>query len=335
MTIDYRMAEYGDFDLEEVVEIARAIRPDDFESVAGLRDWHDTQRSAGRMCVRWLALLEGQIVGSAYIGRSAWIPPTTIILYVAVHPDHQKRGYGRALLERAEATASERGGERVFSWTEETRSRSMRFLDRAGYEAVERRWESTLDLPRRDLGRLQATVDRIVSSGIRIMSVASLSAERDDWKRDLHSLYTDVEHDVPAPFPIQKIRYEDFEAASLGHRFIGDGFFVALDGDQLVGLTEPQPVDDVPNAIEQNLTGVRSDYRGRGIALALKAHAAIWAAQAGYTSIRTQNAQSNDAMLAVNDRLGFKRNRATIEYLKNLQRRGHGTNDVRRTYPRP
>lgn len=318
MTIEYRMAEYGDFDIEAVVEIARAIRPDDFESVAGLSDWHDVQHRAGRLCVRWLASLEGQIVGSVYVGQSAWLSATTTILYVAVHPDHQKRGYGRALLERAEATASERGGERVFSWTEETRPRSMRFLAHAGYEVVERRWESTLDLSRCDLGRLEEAVDRVVLSGIRIMSVASFSAERGDWKRDLHRLYTDVEKDVPAPFPIQGVPFVDFEALSLGRRFVGDGFFVALDGDELVGLTEPQPVDEVPDTIEQNLTGVRSDYRGRGIAFALKAQAAIWAAQAGYTSIRTWNAQSNAAMLAVNDRLGFERNRAAIEYLKNL-----------------
>ena len=318
VTIEYRMAEYGDFDIEAVVEIAHAIRPDDYESVAALSDWHDVQRSAGRMCVRWLASIDGQIVGSVYVGQSAWVPPTTIILYVAVHPDHQKRGYGRALLERAEATASERGGERTFSWAEETWPRSMRFLDSATYEVVERRWESTLDLQRCDLGRFQDAVDRVVLSGIRITSVASFSAERGDWKRDLHRLYANVEKDVPAPFPIQEVRFEDFAALSLSRRFVGDGFFVALDGDELVGLTEPQPVDDVPNAIEQNLTGVRSDYRGRGIALALKSQAAIWAAQAGYTSIRTQNAQSNAAMLAVNDRLGFERKRATIEYLKNL-----------------
>jgi GNAT superfamily N-acetyltransferase len=263
-------------------------------------------------------LLDGQIVGSAYVGQSSWIPPTTMIVYVAVHPNHQKQGYGRALLELAEATASERGGEMTFSWTEETRPRSMRFLDNAAYEVVERRWESTLDLPRCDLGMLQDAVDRVVISGIRIVSVASLSDERYDWKRELHRLYTNVERDVPAPFPIQEVRFEDFEALSLGRRFVSDGFFVALDGDELVGLTEPQPVDDVPNAIEQNLTGVRSDYRGRGIAYALKSQAAIWAAQAGYTSIRTQNAESNAAMLAVNDRLGFDRNRATIEYLKSL-----------------
>lgn len=318
MTIEYRMAEYGDFDLGAVVEIARAIRPDDFESVAALSDWHAVQHDAGRLCVRWLASDSGRIVGSAYVGQSSWIPLPNIVVYVAVHPDHQKRGYGRALLHRAESTAREGGGERTFSWTEETWPRSLRFLDRAGYEMVERRWESTLDLRQCDLATFQDAVDQVVATGIRITPVTTLSAENSDWKRDLHRLYTDVETDVSVVFPVQSVRFEDFEALSLGRRFVGDGYFVALDGDELVGLTEPQPADDVPGAIEQRLTGVRSDYRNRGIAYALKAQAAIWAAQAGYTSIRTQNAQSNAAMLAVNDRLGFDRQRATIEYLKNL-----------------
>ena len=317
-TVEYWLAEYDDFDVERVVEITRAIRSDDYESVSALDDWHDAQRRAGRLCVRWLVSVAGQIVGSAYVGQSSWVPLTTMMLYVAVHPDHQGRGYGRALLERAEDTARERGGERTFSWTEETWPRSMRFLDRAGYGVVERRWESTLDLSRCDLARLQDAVDRVASSGVRIVSVASLSAERADWKRDLHRLYSDVEKDVPAPFPIQEVPFEDFEALSLGRRFVGEGFFVALDGDELVGLTEPQVVDDVPGANEQNLTGVRSDYRGRGIAYALKSRAVIWAAQAGYLSIRTQNAQSNAAMIAVNHRLGFEQDRATIEYLKHL-----------------
>jgi mycothiol synthase len=321
VTHDFRLVDCDEFDIEQIsqiVDIAHAIRPDDFESVATLSDWHDTQHNARRLCARWLALLGDRIVGSAYIGQTSWFPTDTTTLQVQVHPDHQSQGHGRVLLERAEATASERGAEKTFSWTEEEWPRSMRFLERAGYEPIERRWESSLHIPGCNLDELQESVDQIVSNGIRIESVTSLSAENTEWKRALYRLYAEVEQDMPTTFAIPKLRFEDFEAISLNRRFLSDGFFVALDGDQLVGLSEPQTVDAAPRTVSQRLTGVRAEYRNRGIAYALKARAAIWAAQAGYTTIRTQNAASNAAMLAVNDRLGFERNRATVEYLKDL-----------------
>ena len=318
VTIDYRMAEFGDFDLERVVEIALAVRPDGFESVAELRDWHDVQRAAGRLCVRWLVSVDGDLVGSAYVGQARWLPPTAMVLDVTVHPDHQERGLGRELLERAGATASESGAEALLGWAERAVPRTMQFLERAGFREVNREWESTLDLSRCDVAELQQLVDQVTSDGIRIVSAGALAADRVDWKHDLHRLYNDVMMDIPTQYPMQRMPFDDFDAMSLGRQFLPDAFLVAMDGDRLVGLTEPIPVDNVAEAISQSLTGVRSDYRGRGIASALKAQTAVWAIESGYTSIRTENSQSNAAMLAVNDRLGFERNHATIEYLKNL-----------------
>ncbi|NIT64922.1 MAG: GNAT family N-acetyltransferase, partial [Gammaproteobacteria bacterium] len=48
----------------------------------------------------------------------------------------------------------------------------MRFLEAAGYEEYDREWRSTLDLASFDPAQWSEAVDRVVSSGIRIVSLA-------------------------------------------------------------------------------------------------------------------------------------------------------------------
>jgi len=183
MAIEYRMAEYGDFDVERVVEIARAIRPDDCVSAADLCDWHDAQRKAGRLSVN---------------------TPVAPFLMVGMdcHPDHHGGwrqpcaltdigGSDNLAIERdqpAEITAIEHRAEDLLGWAEKALPRTMQFLERAGFREAGREWESTLDLSACDATELQQLVDRVTSEGVRIVSAATLAADRVDWKRDLHRL---------------------------------------------------------------------------------------------------------------------------------------------------
>ncbi len=318
MTGPYTLATDSTDDLEAVVAVSRAARPDDTSSVADLRDWNATQQAANRVYARWLARDCDAVVGFAYVGQSPWLEPSMMIGRTMVHPVHEGRGYGRGLLEHAERMALDHGIVHILGWAEAPTERTVQFLERAGYREIDRNWGSTLEVGRCDLDTMRRTVERMAAHGVRVVSVADLAKERSEWRRDLHQLYAEVDGDVPTRFPTAQIGFEDFEALSLGRRMLPDGFLVAIAGDELVGLTEPQSVDGSPEVIEQDLTGVRSGYRGRGIAKAIKAASVLWAAESGYTTIRTQNAQSNSAMLAVNDWLGFERDHATIEVLKTL-----------------
>jgi mycothiol synthase len=318
MSVEYLVTLDDHYDREAVVGIGRAIRPDDYVSVEMLKDRDLARRNAGRLNGRWLASVDDSIVGSGYFGESPWFGSDLQFVHVMVHPDHQRRGHGRGLMERAEASACEHGARRLLGHAVETDRRTLRFLTRAGFDEIDREWRSTLDLRSFDPADWEESVDLVSAAGIRLQSVADMRAGRPDWQDELHHLYVDIDRDVPSPLEILEIPREDFEAGSLGRQMLAEGFLVALDGDALVGLTEPQLVDDDPTAISQELTGVRSGYRGRGIATALKAASATWAKAQGYVSIRTYNAQSNAPMLAVNDRLGFVRDLAQIEVLKNL-----------------
>lgn len=288
-------------------------------TVDDLEDWDSNQRRAGRRLLRWQAIVDGDVVGFGTVSQSPWLSSATPFGNVMVHPDHQHRGVGRILLGRVEATARYLSAHTLLTYTQEDRPRAMRFLEAAGYQEYDREWRSTLDLTTFDPDRWTDAVHRVTDSGIRFTSVAELRETVPDWVERLHELYAAVETDVPTPLSIQPVPVAEFEKLNLGRKMIAEGFLVALDGDEFIGLTEPQRVVGDDDVIAQDMTGVTARARGRGIATALKVTAATWAKGVGYRSIRTFNAQSNAPMLAVNEKLGFTRDHATVEYRKDLE----------------
>lgn len=316
MAIDYRLADGSDYDHDAVVRIGKAIRPDEYISATDLTDWETVQADAGRAQKRWLAAVDGEIVGSGAFGQTPWLSRDHFFAHVMIHPDHQRRGIGRALIRRVEGSAVELGAGRIVGSVADTQERAIRIVEEAGYSEFDRDWESALDLDAFDASAWSGTIASVIESGIRIVSLTELAATRTWWKQDLHQLYIELEADVPTELDIQPVPFDDFEKLMLGRQSLADGFLIALDGDDLVGLTEPRSVDDEPTAVAQELTGVVESHRGRGIATSLKVAAAIWAKDRGYRTIRTYNAQRNAPMLAVNTKLGFVRGPAQIEYVK-------------------
>jgi len=63
---------------------------------------------------------------------------------------------------------------------------------------------------------------------------------------------------------------------------------------------------EIEKGINTGLTGVRREYRRKGIATALKHTGLIWAKNQGYEWIRTDNVDTNTGMLSINIRVGFK-----------------------------
>jgi len=63
----------------------------------------------------------------------------------------------------------------------------------------------------------------------------------------------------------------------------------------------------VPGGVSQGFTGVRREYRRQGVATALKVRAVEYAARRGFRTIRALNHPSHAPLLALNERLGFRR----------------------------
>lgn len=86
-----------------------------------------------------------------------------------------------------------------------------------------------------------------------------------------------------------------------------EGLFVAIAGDEdVVGIALVNVTDPDQQLGGHRFTGVAPEWRGRGIARALKAATIRHAARSGMSALRATNDEGNPAMRAVNERFGYR-----------------------------
>ena len=83
-----------------------------------------------------------------------------------------------------------------------------------------------------------------------------------------------------------------------------NGVAVAYQDNDVVGFA--WGLDAAPNAVFHEFTGVRPEWRGRGVASTLKYELAVAAVRAGRPRLITSNRVGNHAMFSINRRLGYQ-----------------------------
>ena len=233
-----------------------------------------------------LAYRDGELAGSGLAGRgdtgSGFAVPRVL-------PEHRRRGVGTALL-RALAEHVEALGLRDVGVKADDDG-ALAFARRFGFEEVGREVEQVREVAPNE--PWPASPD-----GVELVSVA----ERPEL---LHRLYHEIAleafEDMPTPGQIE-ITPERWEADWLTWP---EATFAALAGDELVGMAGLIHDGDRPERAEQALTAVRRDFRGRGVARALKETTIAWASDRGLREIYTWTQTGNENMRAVNEKLGY------------------------------
>ena len=97
-----------------------------------------------------------------------------------------------------------------------------------------------------------------------------------------------------------------------------DAYAIAKDGTNYVGLSAVRRLDKEPHGLGQLLTGVRREYRSKGVAFAMKLKVIDYAQKNGYKLIITEMESTNTGMLGINMKLGFKRQVGFVGFSKTL-----------------
>src|SRR3989442_1294557 len=157
-------------------------------------------------------------------------------------------------------------------------------------------------------------------AGIEFSTLEQELREDPECYRKLYALVQTAFRDVPIADTPTDTPYDQWLAFEMENpNLIPQAYVIAKDGERYVGTSVVWRLQKEPRSLYQGLTGVLREYRGKGIAVALKLKVFDFAKRNGFDNIRTFNASTNDGMLAINMKLGFKRDLAWITFEKSLE----------------
>lgn len=310
-TLPLVFRDFATSDYERLVEIYDRNYPDYALSVEEFRHNDESTDRTKYHLKRYACQLggSGKTVGFARIAHAWWnFHSQKYFVEILVDPDYQGRGVGSWMSEKMDGEL--RSLKATTAWTRviESKPRSLVFAEKRGFVERKRDWESRLNPQEFDQQPFQEYLDRVSHDGIRITTLAEEMVKGPGVVMQVYELDQDCWEDCPLPTPYTRVSFEQWEAKQFrDQRLLRDGYFIAVDGARYVGYSSVWRVDKEPRTLFQYMTGVRREYRGRDIAMALKLRVIDFARRSGYDKIMTANDSENAAMLAINNKLGFKR----------------------------
>jgi GNAT superfamily N-acetyltransferase len=246
----------------------------------------------------------GVIVGWYMLRRSANEPEDRAFTSLIVHPEHRGDHIGTALFEDITAFCKSAGVSDLKSRVKDNEPEWLAWAESKGFSIDRHGFRSSITLAEFDPSPFENQVASLKSEGINFTTLAEIG-DTESNRRLYYEADCKAAIDIPGEDSVEtweeyceeNFNSEDYRAA---------GAFLAMDGDMMVGVAHvwlDQEHDRMGNAF----TGVIPEYRGRGIATALKVLTILHAKEVGVAEILTQNDSENAPMLAVNGKLSYKR----------------------------
>lgn len=255
----------------------------------------------------------GRLVGALEVRMPLADNLDLALVWLSVHPDHRRRSVGDALLHAGEEAAARHGRSTLMGeteWPEGRSDESERFAEQHGYAVAQTVLRSFMPLPA-DRDALTALVaaddDYAVETFVDHIPEA--------WLEDRAVLQQRMSTDAPLDdlaleeeaWDADRLR-ETFARTLESGRRVVESVARHVPTGRLVAFTTIAVSAGSPDLGYQQDTLVLKEHRGHGLGLRLKAANALAVMDElpAVTSVRTWNAASNEHMLAVNRRLGYR-----------------------------
>lgn len=241
-----------------------------------------------------MAEANGQVVGIRMLSPSN-------VVWIAIVPDHQRKGLGTLLMNDVIAQSDSK---ELISRVGDTNTAGLAFCEKYDFKPYLHMVNLELDLTAWDDSALASLLHEATAHGIAFKTYADFGDTPDSRQR-LYTLNKALSATIPRAEPQPFADFDTYvERRLLPAPYVHDGIFLAVAGDQWIGMSQVSLHDGYAF---NEMTGVLPEYRGQGVAQTLKLLSTRFAKGKGYRVLKTFNDVSNAPMIAVNEKLGFRR----------------------------
>lgn len=300
-------------DYEGVVRVHNALYPDR-PTTAEVEREIAAQHDPRCLTARWVVVEHGEIVGAGQYDQFFWnYHPQHFLLEIEVLPGRQGQGLEAALYTRLMRDLRRYTPLLLRASAREDHPLLVQFWQARGFSERRRDISWQLAVAGFRPEAYAGVFERLRAEGISIQRLDEVKQAVPDWAQQLYALTWDIERDVPGSEDLAPVDFEQWYDESFhspvavpgGHIVAVRGLNGDTNGGEIIGLSK-YILYLGGEGLYTGMTGVRRAYRGRGIATALKVAGIAFAQAQGFPYIRTDNAMSNEAMQAVNRKLGFR-----------------------------
>ena len=247
-----------------------------------------------------------QIIAYGAVEQTVYRPKYRLLLLA--DPQWLKRGIGELLLDQLTEDLREAQAVTVSCRQHASGTELVNLLASRGFVETSRVLDLRLDVANFDVSLLATLVQRFEDEGISITTFADERVRDSRCVEKLYELTTLLSQDDPARGPFVPPAYNAREALMWMEMpyVLPDAYFIAKRGDEYVGISDVSLFEAMPGGLTQGFTGVKREYRRRGLATALKLHGIVYAQSHGYTIIQSFNQPQQTAIRGLNEKLGFQ-----------------------------
>lgn len=310
-------------DYEAIVAVHNAMWPDEKSRASDWRYYDHEDWPEERLFQRFIVEFDGKLIVEGAYMEPFWShqPGKYNYGYSTIPTYEAAQHQGESLHDRIYAfvldALTPRNVTKLCTSAREDKTMRIAYLEAKGFTQQMRYPESELKLDTFDATPFQGAEERISQHGIEIVTLPQLQERDSAWKEKLYELTWELEKDVPSPDPMTKQPIEEYEKVFSSPHLCPEGWFIAVDGEELVGISQ-LGIDTVyAHKMHTWLTGVVRSHRRKGVATALKLRAINFAQARGVKTIDTDN-EENNPMYDLNVMLGFKPKPAWVDFHKEI-----------------